>query len=160
MIRAKMHLRAIIPSGWGGMKAVFMCQYDNTIEEDKKFQKATPSGNAEFCMDNPHAFDQLVQGGDYYFDITPCDTRSDGMNEKERLLRKLRAHIDAGGSVSIEDRTYTKQGDDIVVTNASFKALPKEHTEGPHPTAAGASSMTAGGGTSGGVATGGNSSAA
>jgi hypothetical protein len=48
------------------------CQYDTKVcEEDKGFQKATPSGMAEFQIDNPKASEQLVIGKAYYFDITP-----------------------------------------------------------------------------------------
>jgi hypothetical protein len=35
------------------------------------FAKATPSGNAEFVIDNPDAFKQLTIGAHYYFDISP-----------------------------------------------------------------------------------------
>ena len=75
-----MHLEAIIPNTWGGSQAVFRCEYDAELPEDQKFCKATPSGDARFTIDNPGAIAQLVVGGAYYFDITPCDERSDGKN--------------------------------------------------------------------------------
>lgn len=90
-IRAKMHLEAIIPNTWGGSQAVFRCQYDGTLPEDQKFQKATPSGDARFSIDNPAAIDQLVVGGTYYFDITPCDERSDGTKYERKVAAKAAA---------------------------------------------------------------------
>jgi hypothetical protein len=39
--------------------------------EDVGFQKATPTGMAEFVIDNPKAVDQLVIGQAYYVDFTP-----------------------------------------------------------------------------------------
>lgn len=72
-VRCKMTLSAVVPNTWGGVKAIFQCQYDDKIEEDRRFQKATPTGNAEFVVDNPAAIEQLVIGKAYYFDMTPAD---------------------------------------------------------------------------------------
>lgn len=70
-IRAKMTLQGVFAQQWGGAKAIFNCQYDSKVcEEDAGFQKATPSGSAEFQIDNPKAAEQLVIGRAYYFDIT------------------------------------------------------------------------------------------
>lgn len=71
-IRAKMKLEGVFAQTWGGAKAIFRCEYDSKIcEEDRSFQKATPSGMAEFQIDNPKAAEQLVIGQTYYFDIAP-----------------------------------------------------------------------------------------
>ncbi|MDE1905436.1 MAG: hypothetical protein KGH75_03170 [Rhodospirillales bacterium] len=71
-IRCKMQLENVYAQTWGGSKAIFRCMYDEKlIEEDVSFQKATPSGHAEFVIDNPKASAQLIIGGYYYFDITP-----------------------------------------------------------------------------------------
>ena len=73
-IRCKMHLESVFAQSWGGAKAIFRCTYDSVLAaEDKAFQKATPSGMAEFQIDNPKAAEQLVIGKYYYFDITPVD---------------------------------------------------------------------------------------
>lgn len=72
-IRAKMRLSSVVAQQWGGAQAIFSCEYDNTIPEDQKFQVATPSGMAQFTIDNPAAINQLVIGKTYYFDITPVD---------------------------------------------------------------------------------------
>jgi hypothetical protein len=72
-VRCKMKLDNVFAQAWGGSKAIFSCQYDSKlIEEDRSFQKATPSGMAEFVVDNPKAAEQLVIGKYYYFDITPA----------------------------------------------------------------------------------------
>lgn len=72
-VRAKMTLEGVYGQSWGGAKAIFRCVYDPNKEEDKSFQKATPTGSAEFQIDNPAASQQLVIGKAYYFDITPAD---------------------------------------------------------------------------------------
>lgn len=72
-VRAKMTLTAVIGQAWGGSKAIFQCQYDQSIDEDRRFAKATPSGMAEFVVDNPAALERLVIGKSYYFDINPAD---------------------------------------------------------------------------------------
>ncbi len=73
-IRAKMTLESVLPYAYGGAQAIFRCTYDpKTIEEDRGFQKATPSGEARFQIDNPKATEQLVIGKAYYFDISPAD---------------------------------------------------------------------------------------
>ena len=40
------------------------------LAEDISFQKATPSGHAEYQIDNPKAAEQLVIGKQYYVDFT------------------------------------------------------------------------------------------
>ena len=68
-IRAKMRLNAVVAQTWGGAKAIFNCEYDSATPEDQRFQKATPTGLAEFVIDNPDALAQLVIGKTYYFDM-------------------------------------------------------------------------------------------
>lgn len=71
-IRCKMQLESVIPNSYGGSQAIFRCQYsDKLAKEDVGFQKATPSGEARFTIDNPKALEQLVIGGYYYFDCIP-----------------------------------------------------------------------------------------
>ena len=71
-IRCKMNLTHVVGQSWGGIRAFFNCQYDpKLIAEDITFQKATPSGQAEFQIDNPKAVEQLIIGQDYYVDFTP-----------------------------------------------------------------------------------------
>ena len=73
-IRCKMTLTNVFANSYGGSKAIFHCAYDpQLIAEDISFQKATPSGTAEYVIDNPSAAEQLVIGKAYYFDITPAE---------------------------------------------------------------------------------------
>jgi hypothetical protein len=68
-----MTLENVFAQSWSGAKAIFRCTYDQALcEEDRSFQKATPSGMAEFQIDNPWAATKLVIGKSYYFDITPA----------------------------------------------------------------------------------------
>lgn len=48
-------------------------QYDETLDEDRRFSKATPSGNITFMVTNPNIFDFFVPGKCYYLNITPAD---------------------------------------------------------------------------------------
>jgi len=69
-VRCKMRLDSVIPISWGGIQANFSCSYDQKIfEEDAGFAKATPSGIAQFTIDNPRAIAELVIGEYYYFDM-------------------------------------------------------------------------------------------
>lgn len=72
-VQAKMYLEAVVAQSWGGVKAIFRAHYDPNVPEDQAFQKATPTGMAEFVVDNPKAIEQLVIGKHYYFNIVPCD---------------------------------------------------------------------------------------
>jgi hypothetical protein len=71
-IRAKMYLDGVYAQTWGGVKAIFRCTYDPSTEEDLHFQKMTPTGTAEFVVDNPEAAKHLIIGEYYYFDIEQC----------------------------------------------------------------------------------------
>ena len=68
-IRAKMRLENVFAQAYGGAKAIFRCEYDQQVAEDVSFQKATPSGHAEFQIDNPKAAEQLIIGRAYYVDF-------------------------------------------------------------------------------------------
>lgn len=71
-IRCKMRLDDVMRMSYGGRKAFFSCSYDETLaKEDRAFQKATPTGSAEYVIDNPKATEQLVIGEYYYVDFTP-----------------------------------------------------------------------------------------
>jgi hypothetical protein len=72
-VRAKLTVENIteIHGTWGTSKTVnFRTQYDNTIPEDQRFQKATPSGSASFNIDNPAALEQFQPGYTFYVDFT------------------------------------------------------------------------------------------
>lgn len=72
-IRCKMQLESLVPVTYGGAQAIFRCSYDQKLsEEDVGFQKATPSGEARFHIDNPKALEQLKIGEYYYVDFSPA----------------------------------------------------------------------------------------
>jgi hypothetical protein len=67
-----MRLEDVMRTSWGGRKAFFSCVYDERLaKEDASFQTATPSGTAEYVIDNPKASEQLVIGEYYYVDFHP-----------------------------------------------------------------------------------------
>lgn len=71
-IRCKMQLEDVMRTSWGQRKAFFRCIYDEKLaNEDRSFQQASPSGSAEYVIDNPKATEQLVIGEYYYVDFTP-----------------------------------------------------------------------------------------
>lgn len=72
-VRAKFTLSEITLMQGTMRRLKFTAQYDSSIPEDQRFQKATPWG--EFCMnvDNPAALAQFELGKAYYFDATPAE---------------------------------------------------------------------------------------
>jgi len=69
-VRAKMVLTAVTDFTWGGKSLKFSTQYDATIPEDQRFQKATPSGEISMQVDNPAALAQFALGKAYYVDFS------------------------------------------------------------------------------------------
>lgn len=49
----------------------FQALYDDTIPEDVRYAKYTPTGNMTIGVDNPNV--RFVPGKSYYLDITPAD---------------------------------------------------------------------------------------
>jgi len=70
-VRAKLHLKSETTYEWGGKKLTFETRYDNSIPEDRRFQKATPTGSIDMHIDNPAALEQFKLGSDYYVDFSP-----------------------------------------------------------------------------------------
>lgn len=82
MVRAKFMLSEVRESTYGYRTSegyqvqpshktlVFTAQYDDTIEEDRRFAKATPSGHFEMAVDNPAALAFFKPGHQYYFDVS------------------------------------------------------------------------------------------
>lgn len=74
-VTAKLKLTHVTDTCWGspGSKILkFNAVYDQTIPEDRRFQKATPSATAEFQVDNPAALEQFQLGVDYYVTFEPA----------------------------------------------------------------------------------------
>lgn len=70
-VRAKLVLQEVHDLQWGGKRLKFGAQYDDSIPEDRRFQKATPTASAEFLIDNPAALEQFILGEAYYVDFVP-----------------------------------------------------------------------------------------
>ena len=66
-----MRLDDVMRTSWGARKAFFSCSYEEKLaKEGTGFRKATPSGSAEYNIDNPKATEQLAIGEYYYVDFT------------------------------------------------------------------------------------------
>lgn len=73
-VRAKFVVSAITDQGPHSPKVVKLApQYDMSIPEDRRFQKATPWGEINLHIDNPAAVAQLKIGQGYYVDLTPIE---------------------------------------------------------------------------------------
>ena len=72
-VRAKFKLIEIRSHHWNpnARTFVFQPQYDSTIEEDRRFYDATPSGQCEMLVNNPAVIEEFKIGQDYYLDFTP-----------------------------------------------------------------------------------------
>lgn len=78
-IRSKFRLSSIVSTEFGPnyvqKKYIFDTLYDDTIPEDRRFCKATPTGRIEMVIDNPTAQAAFVVGQDYYFDAEACPAK-------------------------------------------------------------------------------------
>ena len=73
-VRAKFRLTEVTEMHFGaGKRLKFTAEYDTSIPEDARFQKATPWGEFSMLVDNPAALEQFELGKPYYFDITPAE---------------------------------------------------------------------------------------
>ncbi|TAM50208.1 MAG: hypothetical protein EPN57_20525 [Paraburkholderia sp.] len=74
-VRAKFMLSEVTTNSYNpaAKKFKFTAQYDPSIPEDQRFQKATPWGEFEMQVDNPAAAVQFELGKQYYIDFTPAD---------------------------------------------------------------------------------------
>lgn len=67
-VRCKFQLTEATTYPSGMRKLVFRPNYDETIPEDQRFAKASPSGQLEIQVDNPVAAQFFEIGAFYYFD--------------------------------------------------------------------------------------------
>lgn len=72
-VRAKFKCLSVKSNAWNSAakEYEFGAEYDTSIEEDRRFSKATPSGSVKMLVDNPAVSFEL--GKAYYFDITPVE---------------------------------------------------------------------------------------
>lgn len=70
-IRCKVQLSAITESAWStsSKELKFSAFYDQSIPEDQRFAKATPSAQFTMQVDNPSALDHFKLGAFYYVDF-------------------------------------------------------------------------------------------
>ena len=73
-VRAKFTLRDKRLTAWGSWEFNFQTMYDQSIPEDQKFQKATPSGFCTMQVDNPAVLDSFEVGKAYYIDFEQVPT--------------------------------------------------------------------------------------
>ena len=73
MVRAKFCLTGVHFNYGESRQLTFEPRYDESIEEDKRFAKATPNGRFEMTCDNPKALSQFELGKTYYFDISSAE---------------------------------------------------------------------------------------
>lgn len=69
MVRAKFRVDVVNETPTG-RKIIMQPQFDQTIPEDQRYAKATPSGRLEMQVDNPIAFNQFTLGKYFYLDFT------------------------------------------------------------------------------------------
>lgn len=71
MVRGKFRVIKIAETAYGGAKEVTLQpEYDTNIEEDRRYCKATPSGQITMYIDNPPAVEYLKLGEYFYVDFT------------------------------------------------------------------------------------------
>jgi hypothetical protein len=70
MVRGKFQVVKVATTTHGAKEITLSPQYDMSIEEDRRYAKATPSGTIQLYIDNPPAADQLALGKFFYVDFT------------------------------------------------------------------------------------------
>lgn len=74
-IRAKMqltHVTETVRGNQGDKILKFAAVYDQTIPEERRFQKATPTAEFTMTVNNPLALEQFKLGEKYYVDFSPA----------------------------------------------------------------------------------------
>ena len=72
MVRGKFKVTKVAALDWSttAKEITLGAYYDNSIEEDRKYAQATPSGQITMLVDNPPAAEQLALGKFFYVDFT------------------------------------------------------------------------------------------
>lgn len=73
VIRSKFKLISITTTYWNQNCRVykFQAEYDQSIAEDQRFYKATPTATLEITVDNENVVNEWKLGNYYYFDASP-----------------------------------------------------------------------------------------
>jgi hypothetical protein len=79
-VRCKMQLVEIRQRAYNKdvKEFVFCAQYDESIPEDRRFAKASPSAEFRVMIDNPVVSESYELGGFYYFDSIPVQSVNEG----------------------------------------------------------------------------------
>lgn len=72
-VRAKFQVQSITETSWGATIFKLAPMYDTSIEEDRRYSKATPSGSLEMQIDNPPAAKFFELGKSYYIDFSKAE---------------------------------------------------------------------------------------
>lgn len=70
---AKFQVTKVAKTLYGATEVTLTPQYDQNIDEDRRFAKATPSGTIQLLIDNPPAADQLGIGKFFYVNFTEIE---------------------------------------------------------------------------------------
>ena len=73
MVRAKFMVTKVATTSYGQKEVTLSPRDDNSIEEEKRFAKYTPSGTIQLFIDNPPALDYLELGKQFYVDFTKAE---------------------------------------------------------------------------------------
>jgi hypothetical protein len=75
MVRAKFRVTKITHVEWSKTVRVIelTAVYDDGIDENRRFARATPSGTLNMTVDNPAAAEQFQMGKVFYLDFTPAE---------------------------------------------------------------------------------------
>jgi len=80
MVRAKFQVTKHAKTAYGNppnvgsqVEVTLTPIYDISVEEDRRFAKATPSGTIQLYIDNPPASDYLALGKFFYVDFTEVE---------------------------------------------------------------------------------------
>lgn len=76
MVRAKFQVQGIKKTNWGATILDMSAVYDDGIEENARYAKATPSGTLQIQIDNPPALEFFELGKSYYLDFSKAETET------------------------------------------------------------------------------------
>ncbi len=78
----------------------FSAQYDMSIPEQRRFQKASPSGNFTIQVDNPAVFDRFKPGRLYYLDMIEVPEHRYTIDGVEKTVQASQVSLSTLGAQS------------------------------------------------------------
>jgi hypothetical protein len=72
-VRGKFEVQKVAKLSYGGSEITLSPHYDTSIEEDRRYAKATPSATITMYVNNPPAEAVLALGKFFYVDFTPIE---------------------------------------------------------------------------------------